>query len=339
MSQSYPLLDKINYPADLKGLSRPQLEALSGELRAFILEKLSPIGGHLASSLGVVELTVALHAVFNTPDDRIIWDVGHQSYVHKIITGRKDRFHTIRQKGGLSGFPKRSESPYDTFGTGHSSTSISAAVGMALGRDIAGRKNKVVAVIGDGSMASGMAFEGLNHGGHEDRDLIVVLNDNEMSISRNVGALSSYLSRVLSGQFYSRMRKDIQGVMKSLPGGESMAKLAKKVEEHAKGFISPGMLFEELGFTYFGPIDGHNMGHLLRAFNNISKLEKPVLVHVVTKKGKGFAPAEVMPVTYHGIGPFDVKAGQIKPVKDCGPKSYTSVFGEALLKLAKKDKR
>jgi 1-deoxy-D-xylulose-5-phosphate synthase len=338
MKESYCILPRIKSPGDLRTMSREELEKLSDEVRDFILEKLSPIGGHLASSLGVVELTIALHAVFKTPEDRIIWDVGHQSYVHKILTGRKENFRTIRQYGGLSGFPKRSESPYDSFGTGHSSTSISAALGMAAARDLTGRRNKVIAVIGDGSMNSGMAFEGLNNAGHEERDLIVVLNDNEMSISRNVGALSGYLSRVLSNEFYFKVRKDVRGVLKSIPGGESMARIAKKMEEHAKGLISPGMLFEELGFTYFGPIDGHNMSHLLRAFGNIAKYQKPLLVHVVTRKGKGFHPAESMPVTYHGVGPFNIKNGESKAVAGCAP-SYTAVFGEALVEMAKKDDR
>ncbi|PLX41127.1 MAG: 1-deoxy-D-xylulose-5-phosphate synthase [Deltaproteobacteria bacterium] len=338
MGKRYKILDRIDPPKALKTLSVPEMEILAGEVREFILEKLSPIGGHLASSLGVVELTIALHATFNTPEDRIVWDVGHQSYGHKILTGRRDEFANIRQRGGISGFPKRSESEYDCFGTGHASTSISAGVGMAVGKDLAGRDNKVIAVIGDGSMTSGMAFEGLNHGGHLKGDLIVVLNDNEMSISPNVGALASYLSRVLSGNLYSKMRSDVQEILKSLPGGEPVAKFAKKIEEHAKGFISPGMLFEELGFTYFGPINGHNISHLLTAFKNVSKFKKPILVHVVTTKGKGYVPAEEKPSSYHGVGPFDLENGNAKKSGALAP-SYTSIFGKTLVELASSDNR
>lgn len=334
------ILERIEGPKDIKGLGRHEMELLASELRQFIIEGISPTGGHLASSLGVVELTIAIHAVFNSPEDRIIFDVGHQSYVHKILTGRRDRFHTIRKRGGLSGFPKRSESPHDAFGTGHASTSISAAMGMAAGRDIKNHKNKVVAVIGDGSMNSGMAFEGLNHAGHEGRDLVVILNDNEMSISPNVGALSSYLSRVLTGDFYSRLRKDVQELLKAVPLGTSMSKLAKKMEEHAKGFITEGMLFEELGFNYVGPIDGHNLDHLIEALKNIQKFEKPVLVHVYTKKGKGFDPAETDPSRYHGVGPFNPEDGtSIKTEGVRPPPSYTSVFSENLIKEADHDPR
>jgi 1-deoxy-D-xylulose-5-phosphate synthase len=332
------ILERIESPADLKKLSKPQLVTLAGELRSFILEKLSPIGGHLASSLGVVELTIALHYIFSTPEDRIIWDVGHQSYPHKILTGRRDKFATIRQQGGLSGFPKRCESPHDAFGTGHSSTSISAALGMAVGRDLGKRSNKVVAVIGDGSMTSGMAFEGLNHAGHEKKDLVVILNDNDMSISPNVGALSSYLSRLLTGEFYSKVRREVEDALETLPLGDKMKKLAKKIEEHAKGFITPGMLFEELGFNYVGPIDGHNMDHLLVALGNISKFNEPTLVHVVTRKGKGFEPAEDEPTSFHGVGPFNLQNGESSKASGATP-SYTSVFGKTLVELAEKDDR
>jgi len=334
-----PILPRVQGPEDLKDLDRAQLEQLAGEIRAFILEKLSPVGGHLASSLGVVELTVALHRVFDSPEDRIVWDVGHQCYAHKILTGRRDRFGTIRQAGGLSGFPKRSESPHDAFGTGHSSTSISAALGMAVARDLAGEARKVVAVIGDGSMTAGLAFEGLNHAGHLDRDLVVVLNDNEMSISPNVGALSSYLSRILTGDLYSRFRKDVEEFLKAIPSlGGAMARLAKRVEEHVKGFFSPGMLFEELGFTYVGPIDGHNVGHLVAAFENVKKFRKPVLVHVVTQKGRGFPPAEEAPTRFHGVGPFDPCDGRSRPGSGAAP-SYTAVFRDTLIELAEKDPR
>jgi len=334
-----PILPCIDGPADLKNLSRDELETLAGEVRQFILEKLSPVGGHLASSLGVVELTVALHAVFSSPEDRIIWDVGHQAYPHKILTGRRDRFATIRQKGGLSGFPNRLESPHDAFGTGHSSTSISAGLGMAVARDLLGDERRVVAVIGDGSMTAGLAFEGLNHAGSLDRELVVVLNDNEMSISPNVGALSSYLSRILTGDLYSRFRRDVEEFLKAIPSvGGAMAKLARRVEEHVKGFFSPGMLFEELGFTYVGPIDGHNIGHLVTAFQNVSKFKKPVLVHVVTQKGHGFTPAEQSPSAYHGVGPFDPCNGVCSPSGSPLP-SYTQVFSDTLMELAAADPR
>ncbi len=334
----YPILERVDGPADIKGLSRDELESLAREVRAYILETLSPVGGHLASSLGVVELTVALHRVFDSPEDRVVWDVGHQSYPHKILTGRRDAFPSIRQKGGLSGFPKRSESPHDAFGVGHSSTSISAGLGMAVGRDLAGEHRKVVCVIGDGSMTAGLAFEGLNHAGHLDRDLVVVLNDNEMSISPNVGALSSYLSRILTGDLYSRFRRDVEEFLRSIPrAGGAMARLAKRVEEHVKGFFSPGMLFEELGFTYVGPIDGHNIGHLVSAFENVRKFRKPVLVHVVTRKGKGFQPAEDQPSAFHGVGPFNPDDGT--RAARGGPPSYTAVFRDTLIRLAERDER
>ncbi len=333
------VLPRINGPEDLKALDRRELEQLAAEIRAYILEKLSPVGGHLASSLGVVELTVAIHRVFDSPRDRIIWDVGHQCYAHKILTGRREAFSTIRRKGGLSGFPKRSESPHDAFGTGHSSTSISAGLGMAVARDLDGRENKVVCVIGDGSMTAGLAFEGLNHAGHLDRDLVVVLNDNEMSISPNVGALSSYLSRILTGDLYSRLRKDVEEFLRAIPSvGDTMARLAKRVEEHVKGFFSPGMLFEELGFTYVGPIDGHNIGHLVAAFENVRKFRKPVLVHVVTRKGKGFPPAERSPTAFHGVGPFDPADGT-SVAGGGGPPTYTSVFRDTLIELAERNPR
>ena len=339
MSQPDPILPRIQGPEDLKALDRQELEQLAAEVRSYILEKLSPVGGHLASSLGVVELTVALHRVFDSPRDRIIWDVGHQCYAHKILTGRRDAFPTIRQRGGLSGFPKRSESPHDAFGTGHSSTSISAGLGMAVARDLEGADRKVVCVIGDGSMTAGLAFEGLNHAGHLDRDLVVVLNDNEMSISPNVGALSSYLSRILTGDLYSRLRKDVEEFLRAIPSlGGAMARLAKRVEEHVKGFFSPGMLFEELGFTYVGPIDGHNIGHLLGAFENVRKFRKPVLVHVVTQKGRGFPPAERSPSAFHGVGPFDLCDGKGTSAAT-GVPSYTAVFRDALIRLAEQDPR
>ncbi|GAB4260504.1 MAG: 1-deoxy-D-xylulose-5-phosphate synthase [Deferrisomatales bacterium] len=339
MSDPSSLLERIDGPQDLKALSREELEGLAGEIRRFIVDKLSPVGGHLASSLGVVELTLALHSVFDSPRDRIIWDVGHQSYAHKILTGRREAFHTIRQREGLSGFPKRAESAHDAFGTGHSSTSISAGLGMAVARDLDGKDHKVVCVIGDGSMTAGLAFEGLNQAGHLDRDLVVVLNDNEMSISPNVGALSSYLSRILTGDLYSRFRKDVTEFLRSIPSfGGAVARVVKKLEEHAKGLISPGMLFEELGFTYVGPLDGHNLGHLIPAFQNVKKFRKPVLVHVVTQKGKGFSPAEAAPTRFHGVGPFDPGDGTCVVDGKAAP-SYTAVFRDALIRLAEQDPR
>jgi len=339
-TRDYPLLSGIGGPDDFRGFSREELEALAGEVRRYILEKLSPVGGHLASSLGVVELTVALHAVFATPEDRIVWDVGHQCYAHKILTGRRDAFAGIRQKGGLSGFPKRSESPFDAFGTGHSSTSISAGLGMAVASELQGAGRKVVSVIGDGSMTAGMAFEGLNQAGHLDKDLVVVLNDNDMSISPNVGALSSYLSRILTGDLYSRFRRDVTDFLRSIPSfGGTVARLAKRVEEHVKGFLSPGMLFEELGFTYVGPIDGHNLGHLLTTFQNVRKFQKPVLVHVVTRKGKGFPPAEAKPTAFHGIGPFDPCNGQCVTTGGVSVPTYTEVFRDTLVRLAEANPR
>ncbi len=335
---SRTILPRIQGPEDLRDLSREDLEQVAAEVRAHILEHLSPVGGHLASSLGVVELTVALHAVFRSPEDRIIWDVGHQCYAHKILTGRRDRFSTIRQRDGLSGFPRRSESPHDAFGTGHSSTSISAGLGMAVARDLSGGDHKIVSVIGDGSLTAGLAFEGLNHAGHTDRDLVVVLNDNEMSISRNVGALSSYLSRILTGDLYSRFRKDVTEFLRSIPSfGGAVARIAKRVEEHVKGFLSPGMLFEELGFTYVGPIDGHNMGHLLGAFQNVRKFRKPVLVHVITRKGKGFPPAEDRPTDFHGVGPFDPCDGRCAGKGSDPTPSYTEVFRNTLVRLAQEN--
>jgi 1-deoxy-D-xylulose-5-phosphate synthase len=339
-SDAYPILARVDGPSDVQALSREELAQLAQEVRAFILEKLSPVGGHLASSLGVVELTIALHAVFRSPEDRILWDVGHQTYPHKILTGRRDAFGTIRQKGGLSGFPRRDESPHDPFGTGHSSTSISAGLGMAAARDLAGGSHKVVSVIGDGSMTAGLAFEGLNHAGHLDRDLVVVLNDNEMSIDSNVGALSSYLSRILTGDLYSRFRKDVTEFLRSIPSfGGAMARLVKRVEEHVKGFLSPGMLFEELGFTYVGPLDGHNLDHLITTFQNVRKFRKPVLVHVVTRKGKGFLPAEERPTAFHGIGPFDPCGGQCVSKGGAPAPSYTEVFRDTLVRLAEANPR
>lgn len=332
-----PLLQNINSPRDLKKLKPEDLSQLSEELRDAIISTVSRTGGHLASSLGVVELTIALHYIFDTPSDKIVWDVGHQAYAHKLLTGRRDSFHTLRQEGGISGFPKREESEYDCFGVGHSSTSISAALGMAKARDLHGGKNKVIAVIGDGSMTAGLAFEGLNHAGHLDTDLIVILNDNEMSISQNVGGLSSYLNRIMTGHFYNKLRKETESFLKHIPKiGGPMLDLARRAEESFKNLIVPGMLFEELGFKYFGPINGHDLGFLIDTLKNIKILNGPILLHLVTKKGKGYKPAEERPDEFHGIGSFDIATGKVTKL-GLG-RSYTEVFGEAIVELARKDK-
>jgi len=333
------LLDKINSPEDLKKLKTEELITLAAELRQVVLETVAKTGGHLASNLGCVELTLALHYCFNSPQDRIIWDVGHQAYIHKIITGRRDQFHTQRQYGGLSGFPKRSESPHDAFGTGHSSTSISAALGMAVARDLQGGENKVIAVIGDGSMTAGIAFEALNQAGHLARNLIVILNDNEMSIGKNVGALSAFISRKLTGSHYRDLRKEMQGLLKNIPTvGQNILQFARKAENSLKGFLTPSSLFEALGFDYIGPIQGHNLPQLLEVLENVRSLEGPVLVHVMTTKGKGYRPAEENPAQFHGIGPFDLQTGKAKASKGAAP-SYTAVFGETMVKLAASDKK
>jgi 1-deoxy-D-xylulose-5-phosphate synthase len=333
------ILDNISNPDDLKKLSREELVALAAELRQEIIAVVSENGGHLAPSLGVVDLTIALHYAFDTPKDRIIWDVGHQAYAHKLLTGRRERFHTLRQHGGISGFPKREESPYDQFDVGHASTSISAALGMIAARDIKGEDHRVIAVIGDGSISAGLAFEGLNQAGHLKKNLVVVLNDNEMSISPNVGALSAYLNRLMTGNFYTRLRLETKSFLQGIPKiGVSMFNLAKKTEESLKGLMAPGLLFEELGFQYVGPIDGHRIDHLLDTFNNIKDFTWPVLVHVVTKKGKGCEFAENDPARYHGTPAFDLCTG--KPVsKKETVLSYTEVFGQTMVKLAEDNKR
>ncbi len=331
MSEKF--LNSINSSSDLKKLDKSDLPLLAKELREFIIKSVSVTGGHLASSLGVVELAIALHYKFDTPGDKIIWDVGHQAYAHKILTGRRDSFQTLRRHKGISGFPKISESPYDSFGTGHSSTSISAALGMVAARDINNKSNKVIAVIGDGSMTAGLAFEGLNHAGHLKKDLIVILNDNEMSISPNVGALSSYLSKTMTGVVYTKMRKETEHLLKNLPGGDSMLKFAKKAEESLKGLVVPGMLFEELGFNYVGPIDGHSIESLFENLKNIKNVDGPILFHVITKKGKGYLPAEKEPARFHGVGPFNVDTGEIQKSK--APPSYTGVFSDTIVELAK----
>jgi 1-deoxy-D-xylulose-5-phosphate synthase len=287
----------------------------------------------------VVELTAALHFVFDFPKDKLIWDVGHQSYAHKILTGRRDRFHTLRQYEGISGFPKRDESPYDAFDSGHSGTSISSALGMAEARRLRGEEGRVIAVIGDGSMTAGLAFEGLNQAGHIDQDLIVILNDNEMSISRNVGALSSYLNRLMTGQFVNRFRDDMKGFLETLPGiGKSVLRFAKQAEESLKGLLMPGLLFEELGLKYIGPIDGHRLDYLIETFQNVKKLRGPILIHVITKKGKGYPPAEMNPDRFHGVPPFVIETGELKSAPHKNPPTYTEVFGETLCQLAREDK-
>lgn len=331
------LLENIDSPEDLKKLGPENLERLAAELREFIIGAVSETGGHLASSLGAVELAIALHYVYSAPDDKLIWDVGHQAYAHKILTGRRTVFHTLRRLGGISGFPRPSESVYDPFGTGHSSTSISAALGMAAGRDLGGGGNKVVAVIGDGSMTAGLAFEGLNQAGHLKKDLVVVLNDNEMSISKNVGALSLFLSRQVTGRYAIKLKAEIESIIKSIPVfGPHLMTLAKKAEDSIITLLTPGMLFEGLGFHYIGPIDGHDFPPLIAAFRDIKELSGPVLVHVLTKKGKGYLPAEMDPASFHGVGPFVAETG--RPKKE--PKrSYTDVFSSALIEIAERDDR
>lgn len=327
------LLEEIKEPAQLKNLSLGQLEELARSIREKLITTVSKTGGHLAPNLGVVELTLALHRVFNSPVDKIIWDVGHQSYVHKILTGRLSKFPTLRQYGGLSGFPKTSESPHDTFNTGHSSTSISAALGMAIARDLRGEKHEVVAVIGDGALTGGMAFEALNHAGHLGTHLIIVLNDNEMSIASNVGALSSYLSRIRSDPRYYKGKEDIEQILKRLPSiGPRVVKIAERIKDSLKYLIVPGMLFEELGFTYLGPIDGHQMDIMMTVFQQAKRIKGPVIVHVITKKGKGYEPAEKNPDSFHGIGSFDIQSGQAPPKN--GPPTYTEIFGRSLVHLA-----
>jgi 1-deoxy-D-xylulose-5-phosphate synthase len=331
----YKLLSKINSPTDLKKLSAEELPPLADELRAFLLEKVNQTGGHLASNLGCVELSIALHYCFNSPQDKIIWDVGHQAYTHKILTGRRDSFHTQRCYKGISGFPKRSESPHDAFGAGHSSTSISAGLGMAVAHSLNHDAARVISVIGDGSLTGGMAFEALNQAGHLRKNLIVVLNDNEMSISKNVGALSSFISRKMTGGYYRSLKKEMEGVLASIPAiGGNILSFARKAENSLKGFLTPGTLFEALGFEYIGPIAGHDLPTLLGVLENVKHIEGPILLHVMTKKGKGYQPAEDTPDKFHGIAA--AKPASAVPAK-AAPPSYTSVFGEALLKLGAVD--
>jgi len=338
-TREYRILPTISGPADLRGLSMPQLRELAAELRDVIVRTTARNGGHLAPNLGAVEITLALHRVLRSPTDKIVWDVGHQSYVHKLITGRRERFGTIRQRDGLSGFPSRTESPHDPFGAGHGSTALSAALGLAKARDLAGRSETIAAVVGDGALTGGLALEALNHAGALQTDLLVLLNDNEMSIARNVGALSGYLSRmrVSVEPMIRRARADLAHLLARVPLGDQMLEAMDRIRDGVKQLVVPGMLFEELGITYLGPIDGHDLPALIDIISHAVELPGPVLVHALTCKGRGYEPAERSPELYHGTRPFDVKTGQPDP--QSGPPTYTRVFGEALLKLAKKDAR
>ena len=332
---TYPLLEQIISPADLRKLPEGNLQAVATELRQFLLESVGKTGGHLASGLGVIELTIALHYIYNTPDDRIVWDVGHQCYPHKILTGRREQMDTMRKQDGLAGFPKRAESEFDTFGVGHSSTSISAALGMAIAARKTGSKRKSVAVIGDGAMTAGMAFEALNHGGDMHEDLLVILNDNNMSISPNVGALNNSMARVLSSKLYSSMREEGKRVLKHLG---PMHEIARRAEEHMKGMVMPGTLFEELGFNYIGPVDGHNLELLVSTLRNIRQQPGPKMLHILTKKGAGYKLAEKEPIKYHGVGSFNPEHGLAAGTASSG-KTYTEVFGDWLCDQAAADER
>ena len=331
------ILETINSPADVKALSLDELKQLAEEIRQFLISVISKTGGHLAPNLGVVELSLALHRVFSTPEDKIVFDVGHQSYIHKIITGRREQFPTLRQYGGLSGFPKRSESEHDAFGTGHSSTSISAALGMAVARDLQGKDYNVVAVIGDGSMTGGMAFEALNNAGTLHKKMIVVLNDNEMSISKNVGAMSEYLYQLRTGETYNKIKHDIEGWLKNMEFGTDVLKAIRRLKGSVKYLMVPTSIFEELGFTYLGPVDGHDLQGLTEVLQAAKKIDGPVLVHVLTKKGKGYKPAEESPNKFHGTGPFEIATGK-KIANPNAPITYTEVFGKTLTELANEDK-
>ena len=330
----FPLLDTINSPADLRKLERDQLPQLAAEVREFLVESVSKTGGHLSSNLGTVELSIALHYAYDTPNDKLVWDVGHQTYTHKILTGRRAAMCGLRMKGGIAGFPKREESPYDTFGTGHSSTSISAALGMAAAAGLRGSGERAVAIIGDGAMTGGMAFEALNNAGAMDANLLVILNDNDMSISRPVGALNNYFARLMSGRFYAAMRRGSEKVLKGMP---PVLEFAKRTEEHLKGMMMPGTLFEEFGFNYIGPIDGHDIDVLLDTLANIRKLEGPQFLHIVTQKGKGYDKAEADCLLYHGVGKFDRTSGIIP--KPAPHQSYTQVFGDWLCDMAAQDEK
>ncbi len=333
---AYPLLASIHDPEDLRALPEEALPRLAEELRRFLIHSVGETGGHLSAGLGTVELTIALHYVYHTPHDRLVWDVGHQTYPHKILTGRRERMPTLRRRHGLSGFPKRDESPYDTFGVGHSSTSISAALGMALAAKAKGEERRTVAVIGDGAMTAGMAFEALNHAGDTEADMLVILNDNEMSISPNVGGLSNYFAKVLSGRLYSTVREGSKKVLKAMP---TVWELARRAEEHVKGMVAPGTLFEELGFNYIGPIDGHDLPTLITTLRNLRALKGPQFLHIVTRKGKGYAPAEANPCKYHGVTPFDPATGAMKTTGTPQGPSYTQVFGRWICDMAERDPR
>ncbi len=334
-SQSYPLLEPIEFPADLRRLKESQLPQLAQELRQFLIQTVSTRGGHFAAGLGTVELTIALHYVYDTPHDRLVWDVGHQAYPHKVLTGRRGQLHSIKQPGGLAPFPNRAESEYDTFGVGHSSTSISAALGMAIAAAQQASNRRVVAVIGDGAMTAGMAFEALNHAGSLPVDLLVILNDNDMSISENVGALSNYFTAALSGRLYANLREGGKKVLRQMP---TVWELARRSEEHLKGMVLPGTLFEELGFNYIGPLDGHDVRALVGTLRNVRKLHGPQFLHVVTRKGKGYAPAEADPIKWHGPGPFDPVSGTIFKEAASSP-SYSQIFGQWLCDMAERDPR
>jgi len=336
ITDNFPILSQIESPSDLRSLDEEQLPKLAEELRAFIIESLSKTGGHLASGLGSIEITIALHYLFDTPNDRLIWDVGHQCYPHKILTGRRNQMSGLRQKGGLSGFPKITESEYDHFGAGHSSTSISAALGMAIAAAAQDKDRKAVAIIGDGGMTAGMAYEALNHAGAIDTDLLVILNDNEMSISPNVGAMSKYLARIWSGKIYSNMRAGSKKMLQRMP---SAWELARRAEEHVKGMIVPGTLFEELGFSYYGPIDGHDLPEVIRLIKNLQHISGPRILHVVTQKGKGYKPAEADPCKFHGVGAFDPTTGLTQSSSKPGIQSYTQIFSDWIVKKAHEDSR
>ncbi len=330
------IIENLNSPKDIKKLSYEELAKLSREIRAFLIDSVSKTGGHLASNLGVVELTIALHKVFNSPKDKIVWDVGHQAYVHKIITGRKNDFSTLRQFKGLSGFPKCKESDHDAFETGHSSTSISAGLGMAMARDVKGEKHSVISIIGDGALTGGMAFEALNHAGHSEKDFIVILNDNEMSISENVGGLSKYLNRLRTDPVYFKMKDDVEHILSMIPAiGKSVVKTTQKAKDTIKYFFVPGMLFEELGFTYIGPVDGHDIKELTGVMRRAKKMKGPVIIHTITKKGKGYRYAEKHPDKFHGVGAFDLKTG--KKLSSSSGKSYSQIFSEALMDVAEEN--
>lgn len=332
------MLSDINSPQDLKNLNVSQLNTLAKEIREFLIENLSVTGGHLAPNLGVVELTLALHYIFDSPKDKLIWDVGHQAYVHKMLTGRMERFHTLRQYKGLCGYPKCSESEHDVWETGHSSTSLSAAMGMAIARDLKGERSKVVAIIGDGALTGGMAFEAMNHMGHEKRDVTVILNDNEMSIAPNVGALHNYLGKLRTNDGYKRVKEEVESLLKKVPAvGGTMAKLAERLKDGLKYLMVSGILFEELGFTYLGPVDGHDLPTLMEALRQAAYTKGPVLVHVITKKGKGYTPAEADSDVFHGVGTYKIESGEV--LKTEGPPSYTSIFARTIEKLAETDQR